>query len=90
MLIVKLADEIETNITLAARGSVSLETICWSVRIAKDAARTGSLVSWGIAACPPFPLITAVNLPEPASKGPGLEPIVPVGSSGEICIPNMP
>ncbi|KAF9664907.1 hypothetical protein SADUNF_Sadunf16G0066700 [Salix dunnii] len=39
-------------------------------RMAKDAARMGSLVSWGRAACPPFPLIVAINLPEAASIGP--------------------
>ena len=74
---------------MASRGSVSREIICWSEMIANDAASTGSLVTWGFAACPPFPRIMATNLPEPASIGPGLEPMVPVGISGKTCNPKM-
>lgn len=76
--------------TLASRGLVSRDTICWRARMTEQAARIGSAVKWGAAACPPFPWTVTKNLPAPARNGPGLEPIVPVGICGETCNPKMP
>ncbi|OIT34239.1 iaa-amino acid hydrolase ilr1-like 1 [Nicotiana attenuata] len=60
---------------------------CWSARTAIEAANIGSLVLCGVAAWPPFPCTTAVNLLDPAIIGSGFEPIVPTGINGQICKP---
>lgn len=75
--------------TCESKGSASRETRCCKLTITLDAAKIGSIVCWGIAACPPFPVITASKKPLPAITGPGLEATVPMGKSVATWCPKI-
>lgn len=48
---------------------------------AAAAAKTGLTEECGLPARPVFPLITALKKPQPASKAPDRDPMMPVGCS---------
>mmetsp|Transcript_37671 Transcript_37671/g.64247 ORF Transcript_37671/g.64247 Transcript_37671/m.64247 type:complete len:232 (+) Transcript_37671:704-1399(+) len=63
------------------------DTIDWRLDTKCDAATIGSMVLWGMAACPPFPWSATVNISAAPMSGPGFEATVPVGSAGHTCMP---
>ena len=54
-----------------------------------EATRIGSLAKCGDEACAPLPWILASKSPVPASSGPGLEAMAPVGTDGITCMLKM-
>lgn len=75
--------------TAPCSGSVSRATSCWRLSTAEDAATIGSTTCCGPAACPPFPVMVAVNRADPARNGPGLDPTSPTGNAVSTCTPKM-
>ena len=75
--------------TCDSSGSASRETRCCKLTITLEAANIGSIECWGMAAWPPFPLITASKKPLPAKRGPDLDATSPMGKSGETCNPKI-
>jgi len=68
-----------TEITPDSRGEMVRDTMDWRLETREDAATIGSMVRWGMAACPPLPWMVMVNISAAAMRGPGLVAMVPVG-----------
>jgi hypothetical protein len=58
--------------------SVRDTSVCRFITI-DDAVTIGSIVKWGMAACPPTPSITISNRSHAANSGPGLDAMEPEG-----------
>lgn len=66
-------------LTCESKGFASRDTIPCKLITTAEAARTGSTDWWGEPARPFLPVMTALKKPQPASRGPGREPIMAVG-----------
>ena len=75
--------------TWESKGFVSRDTMPCKLITAAEAAKMGSTEWWGLPARPFLPLITALKKPHPASKAPGLEPMIAVGCSWDTWTANI-
>ena len=68
-----------TDITPDSRGEMVRDTMDWRLTTREDAATMGSMVRCGMAAWPPIPWRTMVNISAAAMRGPGLDAMTPEG-----------
>ena len=61
--------------------------MAWALAITWHAVTIGSFPLCGAAACVPTPVISALNWPTAAIRGPSFTPIVPTGISGLLWNP---